>query len=87
MIYTPKKFLKNLNSQVSRTSQNTHQKNFKNPETQQTDEREKESDQIGEATCLEHIREKPREKKRTRNRKREELGSVGLGRRASRSLA
>ena len=51
-----KKILKKIKSQVSCTSQNTQKNNNNNnnnnnPETQQSDESEKESDQIGEATC------------------------------------
>ena len=54
--------------------------------------KEKESDQMREATCPEHIREEPRERKKKRNRKREEPrteepGLVGLGCHASRCLA
>ena len=37
---------------------------LRNPETQQSDQREKELYQIGEATCPEHIREEPRGKKK-----------------------
>ena len=61
---------------------------MKGRKTQQpVDEREKESDQIGEATCLEHIKEEPRKKKKNKKQKKKEPGLVGLGRRALRGLA
>ena len=63
---------------------------MKGRKTQQpVDEREKESDQIGEATCLEHIKEEPRKKKKNKKqkKKRTRIGRPGSARAAWPGLA